>query len=109
MIRSILFLFPLQKSNVGSREGTPSRDGDNLSVDSGDILGDKTPPGSPSRRRKYPNLALSPAQRSQQEGGSGSNAQSGIIKTHIGEAADGGFFSDKFYQSFVERCYVNGL
>lgn len=78
---------------------------DNLSVDSGDILGDKTPPGSPARRRKYPNLALTPAQRSQQE----ANAPSSMVRSSIGEATDGGFFSDKFYQTFVERCYVNGL
>lgn len=78
-------------------------------MDSGDILGDKTPPGSPSRRRKYPNLALTPAQRSQQDGGSGSNVPSGILKTYIGDAGEGGFFSDKFYQHIVERCYVNGL
>ena len=80
-------------------------EGDNLSVDSGDLLDGKTPPGSPSRRRKYPNLALTAAQRSQQEG----NAPSSMIKSSIGEASDGGFFSDKFYQTFVERCYVNGL
>jgi len=53
-----------------SREGTPRphSEGDNLSVDSGDILG-QTPPGSPAtqRRRKYPALALTPAQRSQQD------------------------------------------
>ncbi len=111
MCASIIILrIATQKSNAGSREGTPSRDGaDNLSVDSGDILGEKTPPGSPSRRRKYPKLALTPAQQSQQEGGSGSNVPSGIIKTHMGEASEGGFFSDKFYQTFVERCYVNGL
>ena len=79
-------------------------------MDSGDILGNKTPPGSPSRRRKYPNLALTPAQISQQDGGgSGSNVPSSIIKTHIGEAPDGGLFSDKFYQTMVERCYINGL
>ena len=98
----------LQKSGLGSREGTPSREGDNMSVDSGDILGDKSPPASPSRRRKYPNLALTAAQRSQQDGGANAGA-TGLIKTHIGEASDGGFFSDKFHQTFVERCYVNGL
>lgn len=94
---------------MGSREGTPSRDGDNHSLGSGDLLGEKTPPGSPARRRKYPSLALTPAQQLQQEEGSGSNVTIGMIRTHLGEASDGGLFSDKFYQTFVERCYINGL
>ncbi len=92
---------------MGSREGTPVRDGDNISVNSGDILGEKTPPGSPSRRRKYPSLALTAAQRSQQEPDGGSAG--GMIKTHLGEPTDGGFFSVKFYQTPVERCFNNGL
>lgn len=64
---------PSQKG--GSRESTPSRgDGDTLSVDSGDLLAHQghSPPSSPGqRRRKYPNLALSPAQRTQQDTVSG--------------------------------------
>ena len=102
----VFFFFVLQKSGLGSREGTPIRDGDNASLDSGDILRDKSPPGSPSRRRKYPSLALTAAQRSQQEPESSS---SGMIKTHLGEPPDGGFFSVKFYQTPVERCFNNGL
>jgi len=97
----------LQKSGLGSREGTPARDGDNISVNSGDILGDgKSPPGSPARKRKYPNMAMGGPQQSQNEpdGGSG-----GVIKTNLGEPSDGGFFSVKFYQSPVERCFNNGL
>ena len=94
---------------MGSREGTPSRpgEGDNLSVDSGDILG-PTPPGSPSRRRKYPAMALSPAQRERQEG-SGSNVPSALNKTHLGEAPDGGFFSEKIHRTIHEKSFINGL
>ena len=89
-----------------SREGTPSRhEGDNLSVDSGDILS-STPPGSPAtqRKRRYPALALSPAQRAQQDPGPISGSH-----THIGEAADGSFFSEKLYRNIAERCHINGL
>ena len=93
---------------MGSREGTPSRpEGDNLSVDSGDLLA-STPPGSPSRRRKYPAMALSAAQRERQEG-SGSNVPSAMNRTHLGEAADGGFFSEKIHRTTHEKCYINGL
>jgi len=88
---------------VGSREGTPSRpDGDSLSIDSGDLLGN-TPPGSPARRRKYPSLALSPAQRSAQEG------PSSMLKSSLGEAPDGGFFSEKIGRTTAEKCFINGL
>ncbi|CAI8055859.1 Fermitin family homolog 1 [Geodia barretti] len=88
------------KHRGGSREGTPSRgDGDTLSVDSGDILG-HSPPSSPGqRRRKYPNLALAPSQRSE-IGMSGS--------THLGEA-ETSLFSDKLYRTSHERTYINGL
>lgn len=97
-----------KRSGVGSREGTPSRpEGDNLSVDSGDLLAN-TPPGSPSRRRKYPAMALSPAQRERQEG-SGSNVPSAMNRTHLGEAVDGGFFSEKIHRTTHEKCFINGL
>ena len=99
-----------RSSAMGSREGTPSRpnEGDNLSIDSGDLLG-ATPPGSPSRsRRKYPAMALSAAQRERQEG-SGSNVPSALNKTHLGEATDGGFFSEKIHRTIHEKCYINGL
>ena len=106
-LSSPLLIAPLQKSGLsGSREGTPSRhsEGDTLSIDSGDLLGN-TPPGSPARRRKYPNLAVSPTQRE----GSGSNVQGGLMKTHLGEASDGGFFSEKINRTITEKCYINGL
>lgn len=95
-----------------SRESTPNRygDGDNLSVDSGDILGN-TPPGSPAtqRKRKYPALALSAVQRAQQEQVSGSSLPVDVIHSHLGEAPDGGFFSEKLQRTSVEKCYINGL
>jgi len=94
-----------------SREGTPRphSEGDNLSVDSGDILG-QTPPGSPAtqRRRKYPALALTPAQRSQQDQ-SGGAIPTGVIHSHFGEAPDGGFFSEKIHRTIQEKTYINGL
>lgn len=92
-----------KKSGLGSREGTPSRhDGDNLSIDSGDLLG-TTPPGSPARRRKYPNLALSPGQRSAQEG------VTSMVKSILGEPSDGGFFYEKIHRTINEKCFINGL
>lgn len=89
----------------GTREGTPSRhESDNLSVDSGDILS-TTPPGSPAtqRKRRYPALALSPAQRAQQDPGPSRS------HTHMGEAAEGSFFSEKLHRTLAERCHINGL
>lgn len=91
-------------SGAKSRESTPHEAPDSLSVGSGELLG-PSPPGSPARRRKYPALALSPAQRTQQDGGSGS----GLIHTHLGEPPDGGFFSEKIHRTMNEKTYINGL
>ncbi len=103
---------PFRLKSSRSREGTPSRhsESDNLSVDSGDLLGHghhSTPPGSPAaqRRRRYPALALSPAQRAQQESG----VPGGLMCTHVGDAGDSSFFSEKIYRSSQEKTYINGL
>ena len=91
-----------KKGRKVSREGTPGREVDSLSVDSGDILG-TTPPASPARRRKLPTLALPANQRQQ------SDLTSHAIATHIGEAGDGSFFSEKLHRTMQEKTYINGL
>eukprot|EP00731_Ephydatia_muelleri_P038146 Em0666g2a len=61
-----------------------------------------TPPGSPaSKRKKLPTLALT--------GQKSMDAGPGVLAVYIGEAPDGGFFSEKLQRTMTEKCYINGL
>eukprot|EP00731_Ephydatia_muelleri_P027760 Em0019g633a len=88
---------PLGAAGGGkSRDGTPSRGDEHNSVDS------VTPPGSPaSKRKKLPTLALT--------GQKSMDAGPGVLAVYIGEAPDGGFFSEKLQRTMTEKCYINGL
>ena len=80
------------KAKKVSREGTPLE-----GIDS------STPPGSPSigRRTKLP-TSIDP------ESGAGMESGATIVRK-IGEAPEGGFFSEKLHRSPIERAFINGL
>lgn len=78
-----------------SREGSPLE-----GVDS------SSPPGSPSTGRKTKLPASLDTDGSLP--GSGMDSGAAIVRK-LGEAPDGGFFSEKLHRSATERAFINGL
>jgi len=67
-----------------------------------------SPPGSPTTTRKVPPKLLSAQVKDDRDAATAINT-SIIAAKYVGDAPDGGFFSDKFIRSAVERAYLNGL
>ena len=92
----------LGKKARAQRGTTPLSD--TASVDSGNIL-DEGVTDSPRAKKKLPKIALQGATSDEDQ----PNIHSFAAANLVGEAPDGGFFSEKVCRTVHERCYLNGL
>ena len=82
-----------------TRSGTPMSH--SSSVDSAEILEGATT-DSPRAKKKLPNLVTAGVDTDEQ-------LHSFAAASYLGEATDGGFFSEKLCRTVQERTYLNGL
>jgi kindlin 2 len=94
----------LGKKAREQRGATPMSD--TASIDSGDILGGNPTDSPRTRKKQLPKIALQGATSEETDQ---PNIHSFAAATFLGEAPDGGFFSEKVCRTVQERCYLNGL